>query len=127
MPPIAAPRRPTSPVVLTIAILIAVMAAWSTWDAYSKSQLPVLPMVVESRPAIIGSGKVIVFENQSDAPLSVAATLSHPATNVTKVYQIDTPAHGSKSIESLEGWADQTGDTVTLVNNNYQHWNGSLQ
>jgi len=84
-------------------------------------------MVVKSRPAMIGNGQVIMFENQSNAPLSVAATLTHPATNLQKVYQIDTPPRGSKSIGSLEGWTGQSGDTITLANNNYQSWSGSIR
>jgi hypothetical protein len=68
-----------------------------------------------------------MFENQSDRPLSVAATIANPATNLQKVYQIDTAPHGSKSIGASEGWIGQAGDTVTLVNNNYQHWSGSLR
>jgi hypothetical protein len=68
-----------------------------------------------------------MFENESNQPLSVAATLTHPATNLHKVYQIDTGPRGTKSIGSLEGWVGQSGDTVTLVNNNYQSWIGSIR
>lgn len=126
-PPAAVQRRQTHPLVLAIALVLLAVVGWSSRNAYRQSQLPVLPMAVQSRPALIGGGQVIVFENQSDHPLSVAATIAHPATNLQKVYQIDTAPHGSKSIGALEGWTGQPGDTVTLVNNNYQHWSGSLR
>jgi hypothetical protein len=127
-PPIAPPsRRKTHPITLVVAIALLAGVGWSSWNSYHQSQLPALPMVVKSRPAIIGSGQVIMFENQSNQPLSVAATLTHPATNLQEVYQIDTPPRGSKSIGWMEGWAGQRGDTITLVNNNYQSWSGSIR
>ncbi len=125
--PAAPPPRKTHPLVLAIAIGLLAVVGWSSFTSYHQSQLPTLPMVVKSRPAIIGGGQVIMFENQSNAPLSVAATLTHPATNLQKVYQIDTGPRGSKSIGSLEGWNGQSGDTITLVNNNYQGWSGSIR
>jgi hypothetical protein len=125
--PVAPPQRNTHPIALAIAVGLLAVVGWSLWNSYRQSQLPALPMVVQSRPAMIGSGQVIMFENQSDQPLSVAATLVHPATNLQKVYQIDTGPRGSKSIGSLEGWNGQSGDTVTLVNNNYQSWSGSIR
>ena len=123
----APPRRATHPITLAIAIGLLAVVGWSSFNSYHQSQLPALPMVVKSRPAVIGNGQVIMFENQSNAPLSVAATLTHPATNLQKVYQIDTGPRGSKSIGSLEGWNGQSGDTITLVNNNYQGWSGSIR
>ncbi len=120
-------KRTTHPITLAIALALLAVVGWSSWNSYRKSQLPTLPMVVKSRPAIIGGGQVIMIENQTDQPLSVAATLTHPATNLQKVYQIDTAPRGTKSIGALEGWIGQTGDTIKLVNNNYQSWNGSIR
>ena len=125
--PASPQKRATHPITLVAALALLAVVGWSSLNAYHKTQLPPLPMVVKSRPAIIGSGQVIMFENQSNQPLSVAATLTHPATNLQKVYQIDTAPRGTKSIGSLEGWTAQSGDTVTLANNNYQSWSGSLR
>jgi hypothetical protein len=122
-----AARHQVHPVALALALVLVAMVGWGSWNAYRRSQLPPLPMVVLSRPAIIGGGLVIVFQNESDLPLSVAATLAHPATNLQRMYQIDTRPHGSKSIGTIEGWTGQTGDTITLVNNNYQSWSGSIR
>lgn len=125
--PAAPPRRKTHPITLVAALGLLAVVGWYSLNSYRQSQLPTLPMVVKSRPAIIGNGQVIMFENQSDQPLSVAATLTHPATNLQKVYQIDTGPRGSKSIGSMEGWTGQSGDTITLVNNNFQSWSGSIR
>ena len=127
MAPATAARRQTYPVVFAIALVLVAVVGWSSWNSYRRSQLPPLPMAVLSRPAIIGGGQVIVFQNKSNQPLSVAATLAHPVTNLQRVYQIDTGPHGSKSIGSIEGWTGQAGDTITLVNNNYQSWSGSIR
>ena len=124
----AAPaRKSTHPVVSVIAIALLAGGGWYSLKSFQQSQLPPLPMVVKSRSAIIGGGQVIMFENQTDQPLSVAATLAHPATNLQKVYQIDTGPRGTKSIGALEGWIGQSGDTIKLVNNNYQSWSGSIR
>ena len=120
-------KRTTHPITLVVALVLLAVVGWSSLNAYRKSQLPLLPMVVKSRPALIGSGQIIMFENESNQPLSVAATLTHPATNLQKVYQIDTGPRGTKSIGSLEGWTGQSGDTITLANNNYQTWSGSIR
>jgi hypothetical protein len=125
--PAAPARRSTHPVALVIAIALLAGIGWYSLKSNQQSQLPLLPMVVKSRPAILGAGQVIIFENQTDQPLAVAATLGHPATNLQKVYQIYTGPRGSKSIGSAEGWIGQSGDTVALVNNNYQSWSGSLR
>jgi hypothetical protein len=121
------PKRTTHPITLVAALGLLAVVGWYSLNSYRQSQLPALPMVVKSRAAIIGTGQVIIFENQSNQPLSVAATLTHRATNLQKVYQIDTGPRGSKSIGSLEGWAAQSGDTVTLANNDYQSWSGSIR
>jgi hypothetical protein len=123
----SAPKRTTHPITLVAALGLLAVVGWYSLSSYRQSQLPALPMVVKSRPAIIGSGQVIMFENESNQPLSVAATLTHPATNLQKVYQIDTGPRGTKSIGSLEGWTGQSGDTITLANNNYQSWSGSIR
>ncbi len=123
----SAPKRTTHPITLVAVLALLAVVGWYSLNSYHQSQLPVLPMVVKSRPAIIGARQVIMFENQSNQPLSVAVTLTHPTTNLQKVYQIDTAPRGTKSIGSLEGWIGQSGDTITLANNNYQSWSGSIR
>jgi hypothetical protein len=126
--PAAAPqKRTTHPITIVVALALLAVVGWSSLNAYRKAQLPPLPMAVKSRPAVIGGGQVILFENESNQPLSVAATLTHPETNFRKVYQIDTGPHGSKAIGALEGWSGQSGDTITLANNSYQSWSGSIR
>jgi len=120
-------KRTTHPITLVAALGLLAVVGWYSLNSYHQSQLPALPMAVKSRPAIIGSGQVIMFENESNQPLSVAATLTHPSTNIQKVYQIDTGPRGTKSIGSMEGWVGESGDTVTLANNNYRRWSGSIR
>jgi hypothetical protein len=128
---VAAPNAPTrksmSSFALVIAIALVVAIGWYSLKSFQQSQLPPLPMVVKSRAALIGPGQVILFENQTDQPLSVAATLTRPATNLQRVYQIYTGPRGTKAIGSTDGWIGQSGDTITLVNNNYQSWSGSIR
>jgi uncharacterized membrane protein YvbJ len=49
-------KRTTRPIALAIALVLLVAVGWSSLNAYRKAQLPPLPMVVKSRPAIIGGG-----------------------------------------------------------------------
>lgn len=121
------PRRKTHPITLIVALGLLVVVGWSSLSSYHKSQLPALPMQVQSRPAILGKGLVILFENQTDQPLSVSATLGHPATNFKRVYEIYTGPRGTKSIGSAEGWIGQSGDMIALENNQYQRWSGSIR
>ncbi len=108
----ATQRRHKHPVLIFLAVGLLAVAGLSSWKAYRQSQLPPLPMLVKSRPAVLGAGQVIVFENPTDQPLAVAATLSHPATNAWRSYQIYTPPHASRAIGALEGWTAQSGDCV---------------
>jgi hypothetical protein len=116
----------THPVAAAILGVLLIAAAISSITFYSKSQLPVLPMQVKYRRALLGSGYVLQFVNETDSPLSVAASVAHPATNLGRSYQVNMPPRGTKEIGWLEGWVGQSGDTYTLHNNAYRESSGSI-
>jgi hypothetical protein len=115
-------KRKTHPITWVILILLVSLAYY-----YSRQvSLPSLPITVQFRPALLGPGLVLMFENTSDSPITFVARLNRPATNITRSLELYAPAHRTVSIGSRDGWLGEHGDQITLKNNNSQTWNGSI-
>jgi hypothetical protein len=95
--------------------------------ACHQSRLPPIPVMVQYRPAILGQGFVLMFENKSDHAMSFVATLERPATSVVKKWELYAAANGRANISYREGWGGQHEDHITLENANYQTWSGLIQ
>ena len=99
---------------------------WSSIKSSHNSQLPPIPITVQFRPAVLGQGLVLMFENKSGNAMTFVATLDRPATGVSKKWELYTGPNGNANISYRDGWIGQHGDRVTLENRNYQTWNGSI-
>jgi hypothetical protein len=84
---------------------------------------PVLPIAVQFRSAVGGSGFVLIFKNESDRALSFTATLRHPGQQEEKKFAIQVPP---SSAYELGGWIGQSGDRISLTNSDYKVWTGAL-
>lgn len=123
-PPAPAParRRKTHPAVWAVAIALI---GYLGYQAYEEN-LPKLPVNVQFRHALLGPGYVLILRNTSGQPLQVMASLTHPAINDTRSFDVYIPPNGSTDIGKLNGWITQSGDNITLKNSKYQPWNGSI-
>jgi len=88
--------------------------------------LPVMPVVVGYRPALLGAGLVAQIKNVSGRHLSLLTTLKNPTTGQQKVVRIDVAPGQVQEIGHLEGWTFASGDQITIAHNDYRPWAGSL-
>lgn len=58
--------------------------------------------------------------------MQVMASLTHPAINDTRSFDVYIAANGATDIGKLNGWITQSGDLIALKNSHYQPWNGSI-
>ena len=82
---------------------------------------PTLPLSVKSRPAILGSGLVVVITNNSPgSQIPVLVTITSPKTNATTTKQVVINPKQSVEIGYAQGWAFSPGDKLKLFNNDYR-------
>jgi hypothetical protein len=125
-PPTGNQRRKTHPVTWAVFVVLVGVLFWYTLKSKHESTLPALPVAVQFRPAVLGPGLVLMFENKSDHPISFIATLQHPALNEEKKLEVYVQARATSNIGSRQGWIGQSGDRIELTNSSYQTWNGSI-
>jgi hypothetical protein len=120
--PQAPTRRRTHPLAW---MALAGIIGYFSYAAY-QANLPKIPVAVKYRPALTQPGLVLMFENTSDSALTFVATLTRPATSNTRSLELLAGAHQTVSISSRDGWLGEHGDQVTLKNNHFQTWSGSI-
>ena len=121
-PAIRPPRRATHPLAwLALVALIGYLA----YEAY-QANLPRLPVDVKFRPALVGPGLVLMFENTSGQQLTFVATMQRPSTSNTRSLELYAGPHQTVSVGSRDGWVGERGDQITLKNNHFQSWSGSI-
>ncbi len=114
-------KRLTPTKLAAIIVLLGALA----WYAFQVLQPP-LPVTVQFRSEIRGSGFVLVFENPSDHALSFTATLEHPGQQETKRFAIQVQPHGIYELGSSLGWVGQSGDRISLTSSKYRTWAGAI-
>jgi len=85
-----------------------------------------MPVSVKYRQGLLAHGYVLLLKDTSEQSLQLMASLTHPAINDTRRFDVCIPANGSTAVGRLNGWITQSGDCITLSNSNYQPWNGSI-
>jgi hypothetical protein len=120
------PQRKTHPVTWAVFFVLVGIVVWSSIKSYHQSQLPPIPVAVQFRPAMLGQGLVLMFENKSGRPMTFLATLERPATGIAKKWELYAGTNGAANISYRDGWIGQHGDRITLENANYQTWNGVI-
>jgi hypothetical protein len=116
------PQRKTHPVAWAALLALVGYLAYESYQA----NLPQLPVAVRFRPALIGSGLVLMFENTSAQEITFIARLNRPDTNNTRSMELHARPYQTVSVGSGEGWTGEHGDQITLKNNRFQTWTGSI-
>ena len=81
---------------------------------------PAMPIEVNYRKALLASGLVAEFKNDSTRNLSVVATFENPTLHQPKSFRIDLNPGSTKEVGHLEGWNFSSGDLITLEHNDYK-------
>jgi len=84
------------------------------------SKRPDVPVRLALRTSTLGKGKVVMFRNMLRQPLSVAATFRNSNLNLEKSFRLDFGPDEEKQFGHLEGWQFETGDEITLVNQQFE-------
>ena len=120
-------EQKTSPITWAAAIAIIVGLVWYAQSRdYKEHNLPVLPIEVKFRNAILGSGMVLQVQNTSSKPLMILVTLSNPTTQQKKVSRLDILPNSAGEIGHMEGWILASGDQIEVSNANFKTWKGSI-
>ena len=121
-------KKKTSKFTWVVLAVIILAGFWfSQSRAFKESSLPVLPVEVATRPAMMGSGEVLMLKNTSDTSLVALVTLKNPTKKKEKSFQVDIPAGEKSEIGHMEGWTVAAGDEITIFNESFQTWNGSAR
>jgi hypothetical protein len=88
--------------------------------AEQRAVKPDMPIRVSIREALMGSGLVAQFANNSNRYIAVVATFTNPTTNQYVTTRIDISPNKTKEIGHLEGWAFSSGDEILLEHNDYR-------
>ena len=85
------------------------------------SKKPALPVKIAFRKAVLGSGLVAQFSNESSKELLFKLTVTNPTLNTTKEFHVRVSGDRIASeIGHAEGWAFSSGDVLTLSHNDYE-------
>ncbi len=131
-------RRSISPLTVIALVLLAVVLAavglvnyqnYSAQKAELEKQqaaleayqrLPDMPVLVQYRQALMGSGLVASFRNTSPRDLAILATFTNPTLHQSKTFRLDLAPGQTKEVGHLEGWTFSSGDTIKLTHNDYK-------
>jgi hypothetical protein len=119
-------RRKTHPITWAVFLVLVASVFWFTLKSQHEAKLPPLPVDVQFRPALVGPGLVLLFENKSAGAISFIATLQHAGLKEERKLEIYVAPRSTTSIGSREGWIGQRGDQIQLENSNFKAWNGSI-
>jgi len=114
-------RRLTPAKLATIAVVFGALI----WYAFQVLE-PRLPVSVQFRSDMRGSGFVLIFKNQSDDALSFTATLAHPQHPEERKFAVQVQPRGAYELGSSQGWVGQSGDRISLASSNYRVWRGAI-
>ncbi len=78
-----------------------------------------MPVSVTSRYSAIGAGYVAQFQNTSDKHLIIRIILTNRTLGQREEDSIELEPFGTKELGWLEGWKFVSGDTITLVHEDY--------
>jgi hypothetical protein len=118
--------RETRPLAWIAAGALIIYLSYAAIKENHDAKLPPLPVNVEFRPALLGPGYVLRLQNTSDRPLQLMASLTHPAVNDTRKYDVLVPARSFTELSHFNGWITQHGDRIALENSNFKSWTGSI-
>lgn len=120
-------KQKSSGIVWVVLLVLIVGFLWMVLPAISKKQdLPLLPVEVGYRAALVGPGLVLKVKNNSSRTLSILANLNNPTMHNIRNYRLDISPGTTSEVGHLEGWVLASGDRVVLSNVEYQSWEGVI-
>jgi hypothetical protein len=127
-------RRGTSPIALVLAGVLAAGGAWYWFEndktaatrGFKEQSLPLLPIEVKTRQALLGSGLVLAVHNKSSQVIALRVTLTNPTTQMSKAFALNVDPGKVGEIGHVEGWSVAKGDQIEVFNVAFQTWNGSV-
>lgn len=84
--------------------------------------LPELPVSVTFRTAMLGPGNVAVFNTTVKAPISVLVTVESAALGTKKQFELHLDPNRATELGHLEGVVIESGDLITVHNQNYDSY-----
>jgi len=112
---------------LTPAKLAVILVLFGVLIWYSLRVLePPLPLTIQFRSEIRGSGFKLIFKNDSDQELSFTAKLAHLGQQDEKKFAIQVHPRSAYELGSSQGWVGQSGDRISLTGSNYRVWTGAI-
>jgi hypothetical protein len=80
---------------------------------------PRLPVTFTARHQLLGQGLVVEVNTTIKQPLQVLATIKNPTLGTTKEVELELNGVRPTFISSAQGTPIDSGDQITLTNNNY--------
>lgn len=113
---------------ILIAILIAIAGGgWLVGRVVGwYTQKPDIPVAVSYRPSSVGKGYVVTFHNTSDKFLGLRAIFRNETLNQSLEKNFTLNPYGMQEYGWMEGWQFLSGETVTLIENDYRTFRGTI-
>jgi len=113
-------------------IALAVVVAAAVWflvspDFRGGGARGDLPVEAAFRREPAGQGLTLLLTNKSGRPLTLDATVKRPRLKQTKTYRLEVPAGATIELGYRQGWSFASGDTVSLVHEDYNAWDGLIE
>ena len=103
-----------------VLIVVALALSISGCDDVGKALVPVVPVVVTTRESAVGAGRVAQFHNQTNTQLTVSVVFKNQKKDERKETSFNIPPNGTFEIGWLEGWALESGETITISHPSYR-------
>jgi len=103
-------------VFIAVVIMVIINRNFNLPVAQAK---PPVPVELTFRKALIGSGAVAQFKNNSGKLLSVEVKFSNPTFHTSKVFDFVLDPGKPLEIGHLEGWTMASGDTVEVSSSGF--------
>ncbi|MEY8689434.1 MAG: zinc-ribbon domain-containing protein [Leptothrix sp. (in: b-proteobacteria)] len=123
----AAPtKKKTHPGTWAVLVLLIGFLFWYSAKSEREANLPIMPVEVKFRPALVGPGLVLIVNNTSDRYLSFIVNIKNPTTKSEQTYRVDAAPHQAAEVGHKEGWILASGDELKILHNEYKEWQGSI-
>ena len=109
-------------VVLAIIVGIGAYLGWKSLTP-STTTKPPMPVSVTYRTSSVGIGYVVQFHNTSNKYLSLRAIFKNSTLNQSMEKQTDLDPFGTQEYGWTDNWKFVSGETITVIENNYQTLN----
>jgi hypothetical protein len=86
-----------------------------------------LPVEASFRREQGDRGLTLLLTNKSARPLSLEATVRRPRLKQSKTFQLEVAPGATSELGYRQGWSFASGDTVSLIHEGYNAWDGLIE